>query len=434
MKLVALLVLILLARPLLADTTYYIDPTNGSDENNGSKDYPWKTIQGSIKNSHVAFGKWKLPYNADRPRVVSVSSVESESITLILKPGFYGRLEIISKIFEKELTIKSEYPYKAVFDSVYIKSSGNIKIEGLTITRSVTHDESKHNLFSAVTHDWTGPSKNITLKNSLLYSKFGRDQWSVDDWLKFDLVKGIDSDAEQSRYIGNIIINTSFAVTISGKDTLVKENVINGFRGDGIRSIGDDNTFESNVIINSFDVDENHDDGFQAWVKRNEEAIRRNRLINNVIVARTDSNGTLYSNNQGIGLFDGMYDNWEIRDNFVVVNHWHGLSMYGITNSEIMRNVVFDPFEDRVGPAEIRVMPAKNGDASANNILRKNCAHNYIGIDSTEIRTNKKINYPTNIDALNPGHLGIKETTSYDEVISLLKDYRKKVEAHCDGR
>lgn len=111
--------------------------------------------------------------------------------------------------------------------------------------------------------------------------------------------------------------------------------------------------------------------------------IRGNTLISN-------ENGAipaaLIANCQGIGMFDGWYDGAVIENNVVAVNSYHGISIYGDTNSKIINNtVVYNPYSYWDGgptSAQIGFFDHKTAGAGSNNILRNNVCTSIRSISS----------------------------------------------------
>jgi hypothetical protein len=57
----------------------------------------------------------------------------------------------------------------------------------------------------------------------------------------------------------------NFGISSSGDSCLIEYNTIENFAGDGFRGLGNYNIFQYNIVKNSYDVNGNHDDGFQSW-------------------------------------------------------------------------------------------------------------------------------------------------------------------------
>jgi len=88
---------------------------------------------------------------------------------------------------------------------------------------------------------------------------------------------------------------------------------------------------------------------------------------------------------------------WEIENNLVITDHWHGISLYGAINCKIINNTVVDPYDSAVGPAWIKIDTHKtdgtvnSGALSTGNIIRNNIVNQLAnaddigGVDHNEI-------------------------------------------------
>jgi parallel beta-helix repeat protein len=141
-----------------------------------------------------------------------------------------------------------------------------------------------------------------------------------------------------------------------------------------MRGLGDYGLFEYNLVANAIKVDGNHDDGFQSLARDGNPVVgvvlRGNQFYTNY----NHPNEALLSTFQGIGCFDGFYENWRIENNLVVVSHYHGISLYGARNSMIVNNTVVDDSHhstDSMVPW-IRLTTHKDGSYGENNVVRNN--------------------------------------------------------------
>ncbi|MCG8441644.1 MAG: right-handed parallel beta-helix repeat-containing protein, partial [Caulobacterales bacterium] len=171
----------------------------------------------------------------------------------------------------------------------------------------------------------------------------------------------------------------------------VSNNLVSNFAGDGMRGNGDFGLFEFNRIENSIFVDENHDDMFQAFVTPvgSQGSITGVVLRNNVMISFTEdhANPALRSPAQGIGCFDGFYDDWVVENNLVVVDHWHGITFEGARNVTIVNNTVIDMFDGEPGPSWILVADHKDGRASSGNVVQNNLVNSSVMVDDPSIAT-----------------------------------------------
>jgi hypothetical protein len=76
---------------------------------------------------------------------------------------------------------------------------------------------------------------------------------------------------------------------------------------------------------------------------------------------------------QGIGCFDGMFDDFEVINNLIITNQYNGITFRGLRNSRIINNTVYVTDTDTLMPF-IAVKAHKNGTKSSNCIVANNIA------------------------------------------------------------
>ncbi|MEZ4908040.1 MAG: hypothetical protein R2771_10490 [Saprospiraceae bacterium] len=112
---------------------------------------------------------------------------------------------------------------------------------------------------------------------------------------------------------------------------MVSGNTIYYFAGDGIRNTGDNNIFRFNCIYDAiiddyYEPGGNYDDMFQAWTFGN--PIKNIVIENNLGISCTDSNLNYKAKIvQGIVCFDGFEERLDYKNNIVITDHPHGISL-----------------------------------------------------------------------------------------------------------
>lgn len=172
----------------------------------------------------------------------------------------------------------------------------------------------------------------------------------------------------------NLCRIVNFGISVSGNYSLVSGNTVENFAGDGLRGLGNDLVFEYNVVKNCYDVNDNHDDGFQSWSINDDPPRERVVLRGNTFINYEDPHQPFRGTLQGIGCFDGPYVDWVVENNLVITDHWHGISLYGALNCSIVNNTVVDINETSPGPPWIMVSPHKNNTPSQGCVIRNNIA------------------------------------------------------------
>ncbi len=231
------------------------------------------------------------------------------------------------------------------------------------------------------------------MENCLGYSIEDASGWSADEWNRLACsALSLAGDKMIARH--NHFKNVNFGISVTGDSAHVAHNTIENFSGDGIRGIGDYGTFEYNIIKNCYDVNSNHDDGFQSWSigedgKVGTGVVKGIVLRANTIINYEDINQPHRGTLQGIGCFDGMFEDWVIENNVIMVDHWHGITLAGAINCRIVNNTVVDLNSERPGPPWIKIGNHKNGTKSSGCLIRNNL--------STSISKNDDVTIDNNI-------------------------------------
>ena len=97
--------------------------------------------------------------------------------------------------------------------------------------------------------------------------------------------------------------------------------------------------------------------------------IRKNILINN-----ENPNQLFIAEMQGIGCFDGPFNDWIVENNLVFVNNWNGITLGGANNAKIVNNTVLDPtpLTGNITASRITIRNDNAGNPSTNCIVKNN--------------------------------------------------------------
>ncbi|MFT6557860.1 hypothetical protein [Sneathiella sp.] len=350
--LIAMLI-ILLATNVTAKNIYVDIHRAPSTDENGSQKNPWSTLKKAMSKNILESGD-----------------------TLILSGGNYGTLTIKNRKNKSPVTITSVEGEKAEFSSILINSSQNWILQNLKINGSLAKDYKKTKLVLI-----DKKSSSISLTNLNIQSIPDASQWSQKDWHE-KASDGIRSSGRNVSISNNQLTNVGNGITVMGEKSVVKNNVIEQFSADGMRGLANNLLFEGNTVKNCIKVDQNHDDGFQSWSSGPNGRTGRGTISNvvlrgNTFIGSDNPNAKFTCAMQGIGLFDGMYENWIIENNLVVVDHWHGITVMGAKNVRIIHNTVIDPNDRKPGPASIKIFNHKKGMASSGSVIANNIAASF---------------------------------------------------------
>ncbi len=302
----------------------------------------------------------------------AINNVQSGD-TISLQTNNYGNLAVSGNNNSSFVTIRNYAGAIPVFINISIHNSSYWKIYGVSIKPRYS---SGADGTEAVDLD----GDHLTIENCVINYSDDIAGWTAADWLS-KTGNGIIMDGDNIIVINNTITAVDHGIACSANNALVSHNLIANFRGDGIRGLGDDDVYEYNTIKNEFDVDDNHDDGFQSWSVGpggvGPGTVYNVTLRGNTIINYEDANQSYRGNLQGIGLFDGMFENWIVENNLIITDHWHGISFYGAINCKIINNTVVDNNNEPEPDPWIMVNDHKDGTPSSGVIVRNNIATDY---------------------------------------------------------
>ncbi len=391
MRAFALVVLLLLPVSSFA-ANFYVDPVNGSDLNNGGSATPWKSLQRVFDADLIESREWNsLPYTDSSVLVAKNPGAPIKGgDTIFLRSGSYGALEIIHYYNSSQITLTAEQGHVPLFRNILVRSSRNWTFIGLSVNPSSFASAGFSNLISLESHGFTGQIDTISVNNCSVMSVADSRAWSRADW-NSKAKNGIRVDGTKMKIVGNSFTNVNFGISVGASHSLIERNRVTNFAGDGMRGLGNYTTFQYNTIKNSYDVNDNHDDGFQSWSRGSDGQVGTGSvkgivLRGNTIINYEDPGQPFRGTLQGIGCFDGMFDDWIVEKNRVQVDHWHGISLYGARNTLIRDNIVTDPNGSAgAGPPWIMLHSHKDGTSPRDSQVICNVAPKIIVSDGVNI-------------------------------------------------
>lgn len=391
--------------PEVKGNTFYVDPQRGTPNGNGSKENPWRTLQEVIENNLIQYYKHAESYNPESGWIlVNGDAPVKGGDKLILKNGYHGYINLQSFMFEDWLTISgaeneipilSQFKIIGAFKNIYLKDLTIIKESydgALNYWEAEEINRNSGSCLYLASNDFWGKGSYAKIKGLTLKTTNNVSLWTKDDWVQKS-ASGIGlRSVENIEIIDCKIENIRHGITIEYNSDHSKaiNNTIKNFCGDGSRVISNDVFFAYNTISGCLKVDDNHDDGIQSY-SRGEDNSPGTGIISNVtirgnlIIGIDDKNNPLAGSPQGIGCFDGFFDNWVVENNVVISNTYHGISFYGMRNSKILNNTVIDQVPgDNVSPW-IRITDHKNGTPSENCTVANNLVSSSISISGNNV-------------------------------------------------
>lgn len=384
MKIFSSIIFLLLIGQIVFCNTYYLDPQNGSLNNDGSFSSPWTSLSEIIDANYIQSREYtSLPYTNNNPLIdKNINGFVRAGDTLVLREGLHGSIFLRNYINESPITIIGYQDEKAIIENVHLQACKNWVFEELDISSEPYGYFIQGRLFYVETHGWQGPSSHVIIKNCDIYSS--NQPWTTSqEWLDY-ASDGIYIQADSCIARNNKIFNVDMGLSCVGNYITATDNSIVNFSGDGGRILGSNIVFNYNLIKNNYKVDDNHDDGIQSFTT-NGFIVDNNEVIGNFIINSDDENQALAGPLQGIACFDGFYNDWIIANNVVSVNHWHGISLYGAKRCTIIHNTVIDPTPNITpGGSWIRIDDNKDGTPSSDCVVANNVANKFV-VDALDI-------------------------------------------------
>lgn len=292
--------------------------------------------------------------------------------TILLMDGDHGMVVIKNQLFDRQVTIQSQNAANAHLNAVHFDASTkNIRLRNLKVWRQ---DADKD--IGYLIRSYKGASY-LTFENLELRSRADSGNflsWSKERW-NSAATNGFALSSTFNIVRNNTLTGVRTAIS-AGSDSLVENNVIDGFCEDGMKGVSR-SIFRNNRVTNSFlAIDGSHRDGFQSYTSG--DPIVGLVLENNTIIQWTnDPNHPLKAPLQGIGMFDGYYDDLIIRNNLVVTEHAHGITVTGTRRARIVNNTVVNLNTVAATVPWIKVANRKDGALSQDVLVANNLAMSF---------------------------------------------------------
>ncbi len=342
---------------------FYSDPVNGNMSNTGDSLNPW----GSLQN------------------IFSSNTTLEDGDIIFLRDGYHGRPEVLGKN-DENIYIVAQAGHTPAVRRLTVVFAENWVISGLEISPESAGMTEKGDYLKLVAN-----AQNIIVENCHIYAIKNSSIWTENqDWYD-NCGNGILNKGKYVTIRNNLLTNTYFSVTVDASFNHFDYNIIDRFGGDAIRGIKSYNSFNYNTVINAV-VDDydlpppvgNHDDAFQSWTFST--PIKSIEIIGNLIFSCTDPDLPLKTSiMQGIVIFDGFAEDWIVSNNLVVLDHPHGIALFGAKNCKVVNNTVIrNPLELFFYGSHpwVRINPHKDGRLSTGNLVRNNLSGT-ISLDQT---------------------------------------------------
>jgi hypothetical protein len=291
--------------------------------------------------------------------------------TVVLMQGEHGILSLIGLHFTPPLTFRGAKG--AHVQAIAVKNSSGLVVRDLEVWPTGALNQ---NAIVAASRDTRG----IVLSGLDIRGRADAPRnyltYTLPQWRTLGGLGGVRLEGVFNSILDSQITATGFAITALGTNARIERNHILGFTGDGMRALADGAIVRGNTVENCIKIDDNHDDGFQAWAPRNGSGPLRGLRIegNRIFEWRGPAAHPLRCRLQGVGLFDGPYQDLAVINNLVVVTGFHGISLYGGQDSRIINNTVLHPGAAAQNFPWIMLQDQKGGQAARGNVIANNLA------------------------------------------------------------
>ena len=348
---------------------YYSDPIKGSMNGDGSKSRPWGSLS-SIVSARLINGQ------------DNASGVVHAGDLIYLMSGYHG------SVFLDAYHGSGKY---ANTDFITIQAlSGNVPVLGELmcdavskwVFRGLTISQLSPNQYFMLTR--FNNCDNILFDSNTVCSIADASKWSPSNWASSAAYFGVYFDGKSSTFTNNTVKNIENGIYVGGDGVIVSSNTVDCFANDGIDFSSNNTIIQYNNVTNHYGQwnDGLHHDAIQGWTVG---GIWGSNVVidSNVIMASTGAYAAIPPLPTGVGddymdgivIFDPPWTNLTITNNVIACCAYHGLSVYGITNSVIANNTVVNQAA-KPDLLWVGVFPV-SGVPMSNVIVRNNIAHNF---------------------------------------------------------
>ncbi|MBK8453625.1 MAG: N-acetylmuramoyl-L-alanine amidase [Thiofilum sp.] len=257
--------------------------------------------------------------------------------------GQFGKLTLDGLVITgKTITIESYQNNFVNLKRLEINNSQGLVINGLNkilVSSQAAQASEVNSPLVAVN------SKNCTVTGLIVQSVNTSAQWQPRDW-RTKAKKGIIVAGENCLISKNAITNVRVGIEALAANTKIVDNKIHNFCDDGIRPLADGCSVTNNDIRYAKNSQENnHCDAIQMWKYKAAD------LNTSILKGITINNNTIYNITpsypdditffmQGIVCFNGRLQDSVIKDNLIINDHEHGISVRNARNCQIIGNKI----------------------------------------------------------------------------------------------
>jgi hypothetical protein len=316
--------------------------------------------------------------------VVAAARKATKETVIYLRDGAYGPLRFDGFRPPGKITLRSVNWRKARVQQVLLQNASDITLDGLAMWDDPAD---RQKMWTALVPQGDNSRFHVLDCEFRGHPDVDYFAWDKAKWAAAGGTGGNDSVDGSIRNCLVTGVGWGFQV---GGNVVMEGNKLKGFCNDAYRAFGGAKV-RGNYAADNFQVSANHNDLLQSF-NLGGTPYEGMEIVGNTFVSWTGPTvHPLRAESimcEGISFFDGFWNNLVIRDNLIVTDHWHGISVYGATNSVIEGNLVLNVFgkdAPHLGRPWIQLLPHKDGRPSDNVILRNNRAF-AISIDPKNTR------------------------------------------------
>jgi hypothetical protein len=358
--------------------TFFVDPTRGSRDNDGSERLPWRTLAEVLDpaNHLVATSAYSRTKDGlGQPEPINPAGPVKPGDTIVLMSGDHGNVNARQYVNSDFISVVAGKGQTPVVRSLLLISSSHWLFRGIKFQGAKQENEKGGTLVSLASHNWLGPSDNMVMADDSFSSVDSTETWAPDDWVNKPYDFAFISGARCTTLTDSHFFNVRNAVMmVGGGHSLVEDNLIEDMGNDGLDVVTSDLVVRRNRIRHGrhSPVEPLHADGIQGWTLNG--ATNSNVVIDSNWIINVDQSPDNYL--QGISIFDGKWDGLTVTNNLVINNTWHAISLYGVTNALVANNTVIPARADRA--SWLMIHDAKDKTPSLHVVVRNNIAPEFV--------------------------------------------------------
>lgn len=343
---------------------WWVDPAIGSMDNSGKEDSPWSTFAAVLAANKIETQEWDAPYEPGVSLIPKNAGADVQPGDIIhLLTGYHGDITITEYVNSSVITVVADDGETPTFGGLAMFGCVNWKFDGITASSEYLTGGWTHLgvIWNEDPELAAGPTRFIEIANCDIFRVDDVSGYDADDWLALAIgfpQYGINIKGKHFNVHNNIVRNNHNGIVFTLADsTTVVDNEVYNFTNDGITGQTSNTNIENNHIHDVFRADPTrHNDGIQIFASRVEPIgdppAANITIIGNFIQQATSGRiDTMAVFLQGIGLFDGPYNNLRVENNVVVVSNPQAISLNGVFGGTLLNNTVVDRYwEDGILP------------------------------------------------------------------------------------